>query len=69
MNAARSSGGSRAASGRSSEGTPPRILERATTWEAGLLDPRLVAPLKVAKHNAIEGLVREYLQDNVYRST
>ncbi len=46
-----------------------RILDRATTGEAGLLDPRLVAPLKVAKHEAIEGLVREYLQDNAYRST
>lgn len=46
-----------------------RILEKATTGEAGLLDPRLIAPLKVAKHNQIEGMVREYLLDNVYRST
>lgn len=46
-----------------------RILNAATTGEAGLLDPRLVAPLNVAKHDAIEGLVREYLLDNVYRST
>lgn len=46
-----------------------RILEKATTGEAGLLDPRLVAPLRVAKHDEIEGLVREFLIDGVYRST
>lgn len=46
-----------------------RLLDKATTGEAGLLDPRLVAPLKVAKHEEIEGLVREFLLDQLYRST
>ncbi|MFT4213362.1 MAG: Mu transposase C-terminal domain-containing protein [Microbacterium sp.] len=46
-----------------------RLLDKATTGEAGLLDPRLVAPLKVSKHDEIEGLVREFLLDQVYRST
>lgn len=46
-----------------------RILDKATTGESGLLDTRLVAPLKTAKHDEIEGVVREYLLDQEYRST
>lgn len=46
-----------------------RILSKAVAGEVGLLDPRLVAPLKVAQHDEIEGLVREFLIERQYRST
>lgn len=46
-----------------------RILDKAIAGEVGLLDPRMIAPLKVAQHHEIEGLVREFLLDHEYRST
>ena len=46
-----------------------RILEKATAGEAGLVDPRLIAPRRVRKHDEIEGWVREFMLDRVYQST
>lgn len=46
-----------------------RILNKAANGDVGLLDPRLVAPPNITRHEELEGLVREFLLEQEYRST